>query len=125
MNVTHLHLDAVAPYSGESAIPGVRFRAMRQALGVRAWGMNVIELDPHNEGYPAHDHVADGQEEVYFVIAGACTLLHGDERLALVAGDFVRVPPEVRRQFVTGEVGVTVLALGATPGQAYAPPSWG
>lgn len=117
-------LAEIAPYEGEHAIPGIRFRPARAALGVSAWGMNVIEIDPHNEGYPEHDHVQDGQEEVYFVVEGAATLVVGEETVALRTGTFVRVPPELRRKFVTGDEPVVLLIVGATPGQAYEPPSY-
>jgi hypothetical protein len=38
----------------------------------------------------------------------------------LSQGDFVRVAPHVKRRFVTRDEGATLLALGGTPGQAYA-----
>lgn len=109
----------VAPYAGPHAIPGIRFRALRPALGVTAWGMNVLELDPGCEGYPTHDHVADGQEEVYLVLDGTIVLQIGDTERVLARGDAVRVPAGVTRKLVTKDAGATVLALGATPGKAY------
>ena len=54
----------MAPYDGPHAIPGIRFRAIASALGITAWGMNVLELDPACERYPQHDHEKDGQERV-------------------------------------------------------------
>ncbi|MNC90064.1 Cupin domain protein [compost metagenome] len=92
---------------------------MRSALGVSAWGMNVLELDPGCTGYPEHDHEKDGQEEVYVVLDGALTLQAAGEERTLGRGDFVRVGPETRRKFVTGSSGATLLAIGATPGKAY------
>lgn len=114
-----LNVDAIAPYEGPHAIEGVRFRGVRTALGVSAWGMNVIELDPHTTGYPEHDHTADGQEEVYLVLEGSARLHVGDTVIEAVAGDFVRVEPELTRKWVTEAQGVRLLALGGTPGQAY------
>lgn len=96
-------------------------RPARSALGVTAWGMNVIELDPHTEGYPEHDHLQDGQEEVYVVLDGEVTLRTPDASRTLRAGDLCRVPPEVRRKLVTGASGARVLALGGTPGKAFTP----
>lgn len=109
----------IAPYDGPNALPGIRFRAARQALGVTAWGMNVLELDTHCEAYPEHDHVADGQEEVYFVIEGSLFLRTPDGEQALSAGDMVRVAPDVRRKLVTKEERAVVLAIGATPGKPF------
>lgn len=115
-------IDDVAPYAGPHQIPGIRFRPARAALGVRAWGMNVLELDPHCERYPEHDHVADGQEEVYVVLSGSAVLVvDGREEGVVKVGDMVRVAPAQRRKFVTREQGVQLLALGATPGAAFTP----
>src|SRR5262249_21173997 len=58
-------LTEIAPYAGPNAIAGIRFRPAARELGVSAWGMNVIEIDAGCEAYPEHDHVRDGQEEVY------------------------------------------------------------
>jgi hypothetical protein len=49
-----------------------------------------------------------------------CWWQRGTER-TLTRGDVVKVPPEVTRKFVTRAQGVTLLALGGTPGKAYAP----
>lgn len=119
--ITRMRIEDIAAYEGEHAIDGIRFRHARQALGVTAWGMNVLEFDPHATGYPVHDHVGDGQEEVYLVLSGAIVLRFGAQEVALGAGEFARVPPAVKRSLVTGAQGATVLAIGATPGEAYAP----
>lgn len=125
MSIVVTSIADVAPYQGKNALPGIRFRAVRQALGVTAWGMNVLELDPGCETYPEHDHVQqmkDGQEEVYLVLEGSVVLrAEGTER-TLRRGDLVRVPPEVTRKFVTRGEGATLLALGGTPGKAYPAP---
>jgi uncharacterized cupin superfamily protein len=125
-DVRRLHVSEIAPYTGEAELPGIRFRPARKALGVTAWGMNVIELDPHTATYPAHDHTADGQEEVYVVLTGSCTLeVDGGAPVELRAGDLARVGPAVQRKLVTTDAAATVLAIGSTPGKAYEPPPWG
>lgn len=121
MTTTLRALSSIEPYQGPNAIPGVRFRAARSALGVTAWGMNVLELDAHCDGYPEHDHVADGQEEVYLVLEGSAYLSADGAETRVERGMFVRVPPETKRKFVTREEGVVLLALGATPGEAFEP----
>jgi hypothetical protein len=45
----------------------------------------------------------------------------GDIERSVAEGDFVRVAGSVRRKFVTREQGVTLLALGGTPGKPYKP----
>ena len=81
--------------------------------------MNVLDLDPGCTGYPEHDHTHDGQEEVYVVLTGEVSLVVGEERTALRAGDMVRVPAAVRRKLVTESSGARILAIGATPGVAF------
>jgi uncharacterized cupin superfamily protein len=114
-------IDEVAPYAGPHAIPGIRFRPVRQALGVSSWGMNVIELDPGTSGYPEHDHDNDGHEEVYLVLRGQAVLVADGVEQPVREGQFVAVPPRVSRKFVTREHGATLLALGGTPGKPYEP----
>jgi len=114
-------IEEIAAYTGANAIAGIRFRPARQALGVSSWGMNVIELDPHCTGYPEHDHESEEHEEVYLVLDGSIVLQTDGQERVLSKGDFVRVPPEVKRKFVTREHGATLLAMGGTPGKPYAP----
>src|SRR5579859_44735 len=114
-------LCEVAPYSGANSIPGIRFRPLAREMGVSAWGMNVLEIDAGCSAYPEHDHTKDGQEEVYLVLEGSAKLETGGEKLALEKGSVVRVGPGTKRKFLPGEKGVTLLAIGATPGKAYEP----
>ena len=114
-------IEEIPPYQGPNAIPGMRFRPAGRQLGVTAWGMSVIEIDPGCEKYPEHDHQKDGQEEVYVVLRGSATLRAGGHEQTLQAGALVRVPPTLKRKFIPGPGGVTILALGATPGKAYEP----
>ena len=99
-------------------------RRVRAGLGVTSFGMQVIELPPNADMYPEHDHVHDDQEEVYTVLHGETTLRVGDDQYDLVPGVFVRVGPQERRKFVTGEQGARILALGATPGKTYEIPDF-
>ena len=112
-------LEEIEPYSGAKAIAGIRIRPAGRTLGVSAWGMNVIEIDAGCERYPEHDHVKDGQEEVYVLLRGGATLHAGGNQWTLQPGTLVRVGPGTKRKFVPGQQGVTLLAIGGTPGQAY------
>ncbi|HZN91225.1 MAG TPA: cupin domain-containing protein [Myxococcales bacterium] len=118
-DVTIKQIEEMEYYQGPKALPGIRFRSAGRQLGVSAWGMNVLDLEPGCASYFEHDHVKDGQEEVYVVLRGAATLHAGDEQFELKAGSFVRVAPAQKRKFVAGPEGLTLLALGGTPGQAY------
>ncbi len=119
MTITISAISDIEAYRGPNEIEGIRFRPARAALGVSAWGMNVIELDPNCTGYPEHDHAEDGQEEVYVVLEGEAELQVGEERHTLRRGQMVRLPADVRRKWVTHNHSVALLALGGTPGQAY------
>ena len=114
-------IGQIEAYSGPRAIPGIRMRGAARALGVSAWGMNVFEIDPGATGYPEHDHLRDGQEEVYVVLRGSGTLVAGEERFELAEGEMARVGPGQKRKWLPGPAGVQVLAIGATPGKPYEP----
>ncbi len=120
-DVTVKKAGEIGYYEGPNAIEGIKFRWAARELGVTAWGMNVIEIDAGCSAYPEHDHLKDGQEEVYVVLKGSATLHAGGEQSTLDAGMLVRVGPGTKRKFVPGAEGVTLLALGATPGKAYEP----
>ncbi len=101
-----------------------RFMFAAKALGVSAWGMNLIEMPPHWNDYPEHDETGDGQEEVYLVLRGSATLTAAGKSWPLELGMIARVGPAEKRKLVPGKDGATVLALGGTPGKAYSPPDW-
>src|SRR6185437_14230754 len=89
---------------------GERFLPLRRQLGVSAFGINQIVLQPGQRGR-IHRHKA--QEEVYLVLEGTLTLLLEGERSELGPGELIRVAPSVRRQLVNRGPGRLVLvALG-------------
>lgn len=90
--VTVKKIEDVDWYKGDKAIPGMRFRPAGRALGVSAWGMNVIEIDSGCEKYPEHDHLKDGQEEVYVVLRGTATLRTEGGEQKMEAGAMARTP---------------------------------
>ncbi len=100
------------------------FKYAAKGLGVTAWGMNILKLPPNWPDYPEHDHVKDGQEEVYVVLEGSAKLLAGEESWELERGTLVRVGPSQKRKLIPGGSGATILALGGTPGKAYERPEW-
>jgi uncharacterized cupin superfamily protein len=87
-----------------------RFVLLRRALGVTAFGLNLMLLQPGQRGR-IHRH--ERQEEVYLVLEGTLTLgVEGGER-ELGVGELVRVAPDVRRQLTNRGVGrCAVLAIG-------------
>ncbi|HYV86088.1 MAG TPA: hypothetical protein VFB49_09270 [Patescibacteria group bacterium] len=121
-DVTVKRLDEIDSYQGPAGPPG-QFLYAGRSLGVTAWGMNVLKLPPSWAGYPEHDHSRDGQEEVYVVLRGSARLEAAGKSWELESGMLVRVGAGQRRKIVPGGEGVTLLALGGTPGKAYEPPS--
>lgn len=114
-------IEEIPYYQGPNAVPGIRFRTAARELGVTAWGMSVLEIDAGCTGYPEHDHERDGQEEVYVVLRGDGTMDSSGEKIAISAGMLIRVGPSTKRKILSGPEGITVLAIGATPGKAYQP----
>lgn len=115
-----ISIGRIDPDSGE------RFQPLRRQLGVSAFGMNLITLQP---GQCGRIHTHARQEEVFLVLEGELALgVDGDER-RLGEGAIVRVAPGVRRQLVNRRPRrVVLLALGGAgehvgrDGQAWA--SW-
>jgi uncharacterized cupin superfamily protein len=79
------------------------FRKMRIALGLKAFGLNQIEIPPGFAG-PEHDESGTSHEEVYVVLSGSVELL---------PGRYVRVDAGATRQIQAGDAGLTFIAIGA------------
>ena len=88
------------------------FRALTDQLGVTGFRINQLELAAGAEG-PEHDHTGNDQEEVYAVVAGDGVLRTGGEEIPLRAGHFVHLPPDVRRQMLAGDQGLTWIGIGS------------
>lgn len=120
-DITVTKIGDLDSYSGPNSIPGIKFLQAGRELGVAGLGMNILELEAGCSAYPEHDHAGDGQEEIYVVLDGGGTLVAGDQQWPLAPGTLIRVPHDTKRKLVPGADGLTVLALGATPGKAYEP----
>ena len=95
---------------------------VREHLGIHAFGINAYTPGEDGTLISAHDEAGSGQEELYIVLDGNATFEVDGETVDASAGTFVFVRPESRRK-ATGDG--TVLALGATPGEAYQALDWG
>jgi quercetin dioxygenase-like cupin family protein len=88
-----------------------RFVSLRKRLGVTAFGINQLTLQP---GQRMRIHRHAGQEEVYLVIEGRLTVLVEDVAHTVAAGELMRIAPEVRRQLINQHrERVTLVALGS------------
>jgi hypothetical protein len=95
----------------------------------------IEEMAPGADEYPEHDHSEDGiggemfarrpqqlgQEEVYVALRGSGTLEADGQRYSLDQDHIARVGPAVKPKITAGPDGLRLLALGATPGEAYDP----
>jgi GNAT superfamily N-acetyltransferase len=95
---------------------------VREHLGIHAFGVNAYTRGEDGTLINEHDESGSGQEELYVVLDGTATFEVDGETVDAPAGTFVFVRPEARRK-ATGDA--TVLALGATPGEAYQAIDWG
>ncbi len=113
-DVTVKRFDELESYGGQFLYAG-------KGLGVTAWGMNVERLPAKWTEYPEHDHSEDEQEEVYVVLQGSATLQADGDSWQLETGTLARVGSGQKRKLIPGDEGVTLLAIGGTPGKAYEP----
>jgi uncharacterized cupin superfamily protein len=95
---------------------------VREHLGIRAFGINAYTPGDDGTLIGEHDESGPGQEELYIVLDGNATFEVDGETVDAPAGTLVFVPPGLMRK-ATGDG--TVLALGATPGEAYEGIDWG
>jgi hypothetical protein len=99
-------------------------RPLRRRLGFQPFGLNAWEgeragdlvIEPHRE--------PGGVEELYVVARGAARFTLGEETFGAPVGTLVHAPSGTFRTATATEGGTIVLALGATPGEAFTPSGW-
>jgi mannose-6-phosphate isomerase-like protein (cupin superfamily) len=91
-------------------------------LGIRSFGMQVLDFPAGFADYPEHDHAEDGQEEVYLVLSGDAEFVVDGEEMTLTRGQMIKVDTGSKRKLYPGTDGVRVLAIGCTPGGVYERP---
>ena len=102
---------------------GGSFVRVRAELGISAFGVQVVDLPPNSGDLaPEHDHLHDGQEELYVLLRGSAELALPDRTLPLDPETFVRIAPGTRRRVRSGPEGARLLFVGGIPGTAYSPP---
>jgi uncharacterized cupin superfamily protein len=100
------------------------WRLVRRTLGLRAFGLNIVDVPP-GEQIPEHDETARDQEEVFLVLSGAPTLVIDGEDHSARAGTFARLDPEHRRTVRNdGEEPARVLIASAPRRSGYEPMEW-
>lgn len=100
------------------------FRKARAEVGIDWVGMSVVELEPHADNHPDHDHESAGQEEVFVVLRGTGELVVDGETVPLDEETIVRVGPAAKRKINPGPDGMRLLALGGVSGAVYDAPDY-
>jgi hypothetical protein len=114
------HLEEI----GEISDGRCPWRPVRQHFGIRSFGINAwTGRQPGDRIINEHDEEGEN-EELYFVQSGRARFELGGEHVDAPAGTFVFARPAVTRTAFADEPGTTILAVGATPGQAYEPTGW-
>lgn len=97
---------------------------VRRSLGCRSFGLNLVEIPP-GESIPEHDERDRDQEEVFFVISGAPSIVVEGEDHQVQAGAFARLEPHLRRTVRNGgSEPASVLIMSAPTTSGYAPMGW-
>ena len=102
------------------------FRPVRHHLGITAFGVNTWTareggdrlINEHDENEPG------GEEELYVVLSGRARFELDGESVDAPAGTLVFAKPGVKRTAFAEEPGTTLVAVGATAGEAYEPFGW-
>lgn len=116
MSITVVHRD-------ECETAG-NWTLVRRSLRLRAFGMNLVDIPP-GERIPEHDETARDQEEVFFVVSGAPTLVVDGEDREARAGTFARISPEHSRTVRNDGPGpASVLIASAPRASGYEPMEW-
>lgn len=115
-------------------IPGVpdpdpgdpEWKPLRHHFGLEAFGANVF-MQPEAGGRLVEEHreLDTRHQELYVVLTGRAEFAVDGETYDCAAGTCVAIrDPQVPRRAIAIEPGTAVLAIGATPGQAYEISSW-
>jgi uncharacterized RmlC-like cupin family protein len=100
----------------EKKIPAGRWQQLNERLGIRAFGVNAVAMDPDDEFDIEHDEGEDGAQEMYVVVSGRAGFRLGDEEVEAGPGDVVAVPdPSETRDYWALEPGTRIVCIGATP----------
>jgi len=90
------------------------FRKVRRELGVTAFGVNVIVLEP---GVVARPHYHEEQDELYFIHTGRARVALPGEARELGPGELCHVESATPRQISSvGDEPLVMLVVGAKDG---------
>jgi uncharacterized cupin superfamily protein len=104
---------------------GCSWRLARKTLDAKAFGFNIVDIEPGGE-MPEHNHTGDDQEEVYAVLEGEGTMVIDGTEHSAPAGTFARFAPEATRTIRNkSEALVRALVIGVPMDSGYKGMGWG
>jgi uncharacterized cupin superfamily protein len=116
MSITYAHRDK-CERTGDWTL-------VRRTLGLRAFGMNLVDIPPGGQ-IPEHDETGRDQEEVFYVLSGNPTMVVDGDEHAAPAGTFVRVDPQHARTVRNySDEPASVLIMSAPCSSGYEPMAW-
>lgn len=102
-----------------------RWQPLNKRLGITAFGVNGVVLDPGEASEIEHDEAGSGHQEIYVVVVGRAWFRVGDEEYEVAPGDVVAVgDPTVTRDFKALEPGTRIVCFGAAPGEPHPYGEW-
>ena len=122
-DLTHLNISDIDGFEHSSG--EMKLHKVQQALGISAFGISIVEMQPDTDVYPEHDHDGEsfgqqaGQEEVFLTLRGSGEIEVDGKRYPLDSEQIVRVGPKPKRKVYPGKDGIRLLVIGGTPGKAY------
>jgi mannose-6-phosphate isomerase-like protein (cupin superfamily) len=114
------HLDEIDEIT-DGRVP---WRPVRHHLGITSFGINTFTGRETGDRIINEHEEDENHEELYFVHSGRARFELDGESVDAPAGGFVFVQPGVKRTAFAGEPGTTLVAIGATAGQAYQAFGW-
>ena len=101
----------------ETAIPDGRWQPLNARLGVTAFGVNAVVMEPGEKLDIEHDEADSGHQEVYVVVTGRARFRLGDEEVEAGPGDVVAVGESGEtRDYRALEPETRIVCFGAAPG---------
>ena len=97
---------------------------LRRTIGFRPFGVNGWYGAKAGDEVIERHYERGGDEELYVVVSGRATFTLGEETVDAPPLTLVHAPPGTLRHAIAAEDDTVVLALGAKPGEAWAPAPW-
>ncbi|MDX6474621.1 MAG: adenylate cyclase [Gaiellaceae bacterium] len=108
----------------ESSDGSMTLSPLRRRVGFRPFGVNVWVGRQAGDRVIEEHRERDGAEELYVVLRGSAQFKLGDDQFDAPAGTLVHAPPGTLRGAIALAEDTRVLAMGAKPGEAFAPSGW-